>query len=273
MGAQGILPPWTNADGSSSLGHQPKLVASLLGNPTYCQIRAFVCGNPPTKPSSFKLFNLNISGDRNYVLEASYRTFDTHRVFLTIDRSSDTQERIALPASTDLEVDFITATIPHRSSSHLRAISVEIHWHNPGEPDTRDPILNLHSITISPETHAQSIHDISPIALVPTAHSPGTPRQYRLRWALVSPTSSSPDLPHSPITGPCEHFTICIDGQALGRAYALEAIVPPDVVARWRTEQMATVEIIGVGFNGCRVAHASVAVPWEREREEEWVVL
>ncbi|KAH8716939.1 glycosyl hydrolase family 85-domain-containing protein [Phaeosphaeriaceae sp. PMI808] len=115
-------------------------------------------------------------------------------------------------------------------------------------------VLELSSITIRPvgchkEDSAFTID--SPRIEI---RGRGDQQHVRLCWSYTSDTEvKKSGVPFSVLTGPFSHFKIRLDGVRLGRAYALEHTVPYDFVERLSGKE-ATVEIIGVGFDGTNPA-------------------
>lgn len=62
------------------------------------------------------------------------------------------------------------------------------------------------------------------------------------------------DMPYSDITGPFSHFLVRIDGLHVGRAYALEYVVPQSLGDELAGREVE-VEVTGIGFDGRTLAH------------------
>ncbi|KAF1835253.1 hypothetical protein BDW02DRAFT_578972 [Decorospora gaudefroyi] len=71
----------------------------------------------------------------------------------------------------------------------------------------------------------------------------------RLCWDYDDREQMVKDVPYSHITGPFSHFSICVDGVRVGRAYALEHPLNEILVERLAGKEVV-VEVVGVSFDG-----------------------
>jgi len=84
-------------------------------------------------------------------------------------------------------------------------------------------------------------------------------RHWRLCWAFERPEKAQDmkGLPYSDITGLFSYFLLRVDGMAVGRAYATEYVLQESVVEMLKGEGRE-VEVVGVGFDGRKVAEERV---------------
>lgn len=81
---------------------------------------------------------------------------------------------------------------------------------------------------------------------------------WRLQWTYLhdlEDRSIRSGLPYSGITGPFSHFLIRVNGLSVGRAYALEYILP-DFLMRDRDNDGMSIEVLGIGFDGTKLAQS-----------------
>ncbi|KAJ4348038.1 uncharacterized protein N0V89_009410 [Didymosphaeria variabile] len=137
--------------------------------------------------------------------------------------------------------------------------------------ETRGRVLEIYEISIVPRSclpleHSYSIHDVKI-----EKRDEGAYTHWRLRWTYLDnggedngSAFATSGMPCSDITGPFSYFAIQIDGVELGRAYALEHVLPKTFVEGFGGKAV-TVVVAGVGFDGREIAryeresvHASV---------------
>jgi hypothetical protein len=120
-------------------------------------------------------------------------------------------------------------------------------------------ILEMYSISIVPIGYpltpcACTIHNIR------VGHrGEGENTHVRVWWDYVNAQPSTHGIPHSELTGPFSYFIIKLDEMRVGRAYALECVVPKDILETLRDKEVA-VKITGVGFDGSTLACATTTL-------------
>jgi hypothetical protein len=121
------------------------------------------------------------------------------------------------------------------------------------------PILEIDSISIVPIGYLvtpceRTIHKIRV-----GNRGEGENTHIRVWWDYVDAQPLTQGVPHSELTGPFSYFIIKLDGMRVGRAYALEHIVPEDLLETLGDKEVA-VEITGVGFDGSTLACATTTL-------------
>ncbi|KAJ4287646.1 hypothetical protein N0V90_012349 [Kalmusia sp. IMI 367209] len=84
----------------------------------------------------------------------------------------------------------------------------------------------------------------------------GDTEHWRLRWGYCEggeATSMIPGVSHSETTGPFSYFAIRFNGMELGRAYAMEHVLPKSLMAGFVGKGVEVV-LTGVGFDGRKLA-------------------
>jgi Glycosyl hydrolase family 85 len=132
-------------------------------------------------------------------------------------------------------------------------------------------IINLHEISVfpapsggvpTPPYRAANIHA--------DLRGTGDSKQVRLCWDLSHSTIGEWEPLGSPTTGPFSHFEVEIDDQIVGRAYALEMILPEHFVQRWNGPDGIEVKITGVIFGGQRSETVECGL---RREDMEWEIV
>ncbi|CAK1362274.1 Cytosolic endo-beta-N-acetylglucosaminidase [Cercospora beticola] len=141
----------------------------------------------------------------------------------------------------------------------------------------KSDILEIYSITVLTKSAKRPRCDISDLGL--EKRGTGMNRHSRLHWKISSDPGQSHDdtaMPYSPITGPCAHFRISADGKELGRAYALEFVLPPST-ERNGADMVREIKIAGIGFDRQVLCEATIilAEPDDGIQEEAagWVLV
>ncbi|KAM3422612.1 hypothetical protein BST61_g101 [Cercospora zeina] len=139
----------------------------------------------------------------------------------------------------------------------------------------KSDILEIFSITVMAKSARERKCEISDIRL--EKRGAGKSRHSRLVWTLDSNSEQKYDdgvMPYSPLTGPCAYFEVYVHGEALGRAYALEFVLPS--TEKVEEDKSRLVRIIGVGFDDeilCEAAHNVTDSEDDGGEEEEWVLV
>ncbi|KAL1601551.1 hypothetical protein SLS60_006466 [Paraconiothyrium brasiliense] len=126
--------------------------------------------------------------------------------------------------------------------------------------ETRGRLLQIYEISIVPRgylalEHGYLIHDVKI-----EKRGEGACEHWRLRWAYLENRGENngyafapSGMPYSNTTGPFSYFAIQIDGIELGRAYALEHVLPKTFVESLGGKGV-TIVVAGVGFDGREIA-------------------
>jgi hypothetical protein len=136
-------------------------------------------------------------------------------------------------------------------------------------------LASLYEISILPGSPNVAKH-CAPTDRITNVHAevrgPEKQQQVRLCWELTKPISNLGGyeewrLPRSEITGVFSHFEIQIDEMAIGRAYALEMILPEMFSSRWKGPSGINTVIVGVAFGGMKIGLGSYLL---RREEVDW---
>ncbi|KAF1961387.1 hypothetical protein CC80DRAFT_464258 [Byssothecium circinans] len=143
---------------------------------------------------------------------------------------------------------------------HERLHEIGVHFQAPhlGEESCR--VLEVQEICILPHLHNTVGQDLTIDDVCIAKLGEGESEHQRLYWRYYDEEKSgSPrsGVPSSDITGPFSHFLIKIDGLEIGRAYALEHVLPK---MEDLEEGDVAVEIIGLGFDGRQLARIAKQV-------------
>ncbi|KAL9097717.1 MAG: hypothetical protein Q9165_000043 [Trypethelium subeluteriae] len=131
--------------------------------------------------------------------------------------------------------------------------------------DFRNPadVLEAYAICIQPVHVAQNQYRISDIHI--EDRNEGHLKHTRLYWKIHEriskhrecpveqprlPDGTLDKRPWSEVTGPFSHFRIRVNGEEVGRAYALEYVLPQSMGATLKRREELQVQIIGVTFWG-----------------------
>ncbi|KAF2232128.1 glycoside hydrolase family 85 protein [Viridothelium virens] len=131
--------------------------------------------------------------------------------------------------------------------------------------DFRNPadVLEIYAICIQPAHVAQNLYGISDIHVEDRNESHF--KHMRLCWKIHEriskhrecpvehprfPDGTLDKRPWSEVTGPFSHFRIRVNGEEVGRAHALEYVLPQSMWGKLRRGEECQVQIIGVTFWG-----------------------
>ncbi|KAF2855097.1 glycoside hydrolase family 85 protein [Plenodomus tracheiphilus IPT5] len=278
LGQQSILPqPKRVANDSITLTHflddttiEPTLVieATTISPPA----------DPRIKQSDpwlyLPLYNLNMPLTRKLQLRSSLRkpAFPTAlEIEVYIKIHGDYQILPTTQIRNGLFIDTILSGQQGTSAHVIEELGVRAR----GIATIKGParVLWISSIGITPVSKHQVWQNAS-ITNVHTIHRGATEtQQLRLRWSYEDATSTTAaqGMPQSDITGLVSYFHIKIDERDLGRAYALEHVISPDIVTKVGDPEVI-VEIMGVGFDGRKVVEWNgIMRRHECEEGYEWV--
>lgn len=145
------------------------------------------------------------------------------------------------------------------SHGNIRLEELGVRVHSQGSRKPRDSLLKIYKIRIVPRSHLD-LKNKFPIENVQIEkRGEDDTEHWRLRWTYANSLGddeisalATSEIPYSDITGPFSYFAIQIDGVDLGRAYALEHVLPKVFVESF--EGGVKVSLIGVGFDGEEIA-------------------
>lgn len=203
------------------------------------------------------LYHFNMPADGTLQLSISYRkpsnSVDVATHFLL--KFDSGSQLISVPQVPGTHV--ITATIGTQSgtNTNLQELGVSVNGLLPASSPCR--ILEILSICIKPTRSKQREGIITNILV--DGREQGETHHLRLCWRFGDTNERVHGLPYSHITGSCSYFEIIVDGLELGRAYALEHILPQRLIERYKNGEM-DVEVRGIGFDGQKLAQGSVRV-------------
>ncbi|KAL5466232.1 hypothetical protein PMIN06_000205 [Paraphaeosphaeria minitans] len=143
----------------------------------------------------------------------------------------------------------------HGPYEYVRLQELGIRIKSPAFEKSKTPFLRIYDIRIAPRSYP-NLKDKSSVEKVKIERrAEGDTEHWRLRWTCTNTlgdeersTLATSEIPFSDITGPFSYFAIQIDGVDLGRAYALEHVLPKAFVENF--EGGVKVVLIGVGFDG-----------------------
>lgn len=278
LGAQQILPTPQQSQSSSPLR------VELRDCPSRCSILMSPACEDTMHRHQFQLIKLKLSTAKPLRVSMTYRlpVTDLGVLWLQIrfvdqhGRSSFTHHQLSEEGSVaGLEWDLGE---PHFGENELdgkRAISwvdgiyvsYDCESGNRNSPSGA-ALLDIYTITILPQSVLRPSCDILNIGL--EKRGTGQAEHNRLVWQLDAELERDEAfLPYSSITGPCAYFTVQIDGRDIGRAYALEFVLPTEI--EW--SEMLEIKIIGLGFDGRMLCQATALVSTSGINEDNWVLL
>lgn len=161
-------------------------------------------------------------------------------------------------------IETITTTIKSPTNApSARLTEIGIHLNTSASTASPTSILEIMQISITPVDYhvTPSSHVITNIHLEnrgeeETAHA-------RLCWDIQetqsAETTRDERIPYSEITGPFSYFLLEIDGNTLGRAYAVEHVLRQEVLGHLRNREVS-VRVTGVGFDGRELCHEHVTI-------------
>jgi hypothetical protein len=126
----------------------------------------------------------------------------------------------------------------------------------------RKPIdlLEIYEIRIMPRPHVDLRPKYSIEHVQIERRGEGDTEHWRLRWKYLNVRGDDDrsalvtyETPYSDVTGPFSYFHVQIDGVDMGRAYALEHVLPKTFVESFGGEDVRVV-LIGLGFDGEEIA-------------------
>lgn len=289
IGAQSVLPQqWTSSPGQHTREQQndfpinlrirddpPRAIASA--NPSRPESAAGV--GRKTQRSTLFFAKTNITADGDNTLRIAYRWLRPGvpgcMAYISAQlKGSERDEHQFFELPRIREMNSVEYKIQQLGNSNI--VRVGLSFEIPEESrglDTITDVLELYTITVVPSA-ASAIR----CAIIDTRLEQRTARavpHYRLIWALDEDedTRLGTSLPWSNITGPCSHFLISIDGEEVGRAYALEFVLPQKVAERWELNAMFEVRIQGIGFDGLVLVESRSVLSWSGGRDGEWLMI
>ncbi|KAF2826447.1 hypothetical protein CC86DRAFT_29912 [Ophiobolus disseminans] len=174
--------------------------------------------------------------------------------------SGDRQPQL-LPIRHTIEVSTVTTNIGAISDAELETRLEELGVYFGGFSGARVvDVLEISSVVIAPVRYHYPVSTTG-IFISGFKHGgQGDNATVRLYWyyshdneAMVS------GIPFGALTGPFSHFVVNLDNTQIGRAYALECIVPQDLVDRI-SNNVVKAEITGIGFDGRTLANKSAYI-------------
>jgi hypothetical protein len=116
------------------------------------------------------------------------------------------------------------------------------------------PVLEISSISILPLQHNSMVYACSIDGIRIEHRGEGDNAHARVCWNYADNTQArGDDVPYSDITGPFSHFNVRINDLHIGRAYALECVLDPKLMAKPAVHN-TEVRITGIGFDGQTLA-------------------
>ncbi|CAI6333911.1 unnamed protein product [Periconia digitata] len=204
------------------------------------------------KEAWLPLYSLDMATHADLRLQISFRVLlkatDAYPSFF-LEFSNGRQ---TIPCSHDNLVEF-TIQPPHKTGTGGRLLGIGIHLRAPYISAKKCRIMEVESIKIMPR-YEQTLTDtatIDDLKIVESKYTYGV--YWRLCWTYTGDKPAAHGLPYSAVTGPFAYFSIWVDGLSIGRAHALEHVLP-DVLMKDRTDDEVSVEVIGIGFDGGEVA-------------------
>lgn len=156
-------------------------------------------------------------------------------------------------------LQFTCAVAPEQiSDANVRLQELGVRIHSRDLRQSMDCDLRIYQICIVPYASLDLKRSYS-MENVQIEKRRGDNHHWRLRWSYRSSIGddersvlTTPAIPYSQTTGPFSYFSIQIDGVDLGRAYALEHVLPEQFIESF--EGSFRVVLVGVGFDGEEIA-------------------
>ncbi|KAI9697725.1 MAG: hypothetical protein M1820_007712 [Bogoriella megaspora] len=138
----------------------------------------------------------------------------------------------------------------------------------------RVPIVEIHEISMQPADSPNNKYSIRNIQVAKAGIDDLAHR--RLTWDFQEQISKFRDCaaekprladgsldqrPWSDTTGPFSYFKISVDGEEIGRAYALQFILPEHLAGRLEDDKVIQVKVIGVTFWGDEFSSEVTEIP------------
>jgi hypothetical protein len=262
LGAQSPLPlplPFVDQNKRSRITH--RLEHILLPNRLVIEFR----GNSDIQDLNrwIPLYKVNMPADGTLRLTVTCRNLMATGSLVPglylkfISHKDQSTEMLSIDATEDVCTVSTIVGMPH-ANKNMRL--EELGFHLGGSDDEGiAQILEMYSISIVPIGYpltpcACTIHNIR------VGHrGEGENTHVRVWWDYVNAQPSTHGIPHSELTGPFSYFIIKLDEMRVGRAYALECVVPKDILETLRDKEVA-VKITGVGFDGSTLACATTTL-------------
>ncbi|KAF2443645.1 glycoside hydrolase family 85 protein [Karstenula rhodostoma CBS 690.94] len=157
-------------------------------------------------------------------------------------------------------ITFQCAVEPDQTShGNIRLQELGVRVRSSGLQKPRDSFLKIYKIRIVPRTCLDLKQKCSIEDVQIEQRGEDDTEHWRLRWTYKNSLGdddrsalATSEIPYSDITGPFSYFAIQIDGVDLGRAYALEHVLPKAFVESFGGG--VQVVLIGIGFDGEEVA-------------------
>ncbi|KAF2129153.1 glycoside hydrolase family 85 protein [Dothidotthia symphoricarpi CBS 119687] len=203
------------------------------------------------------LFHLNMPADGTLQLTVCYRKPSSPANVTTNFFVKSTSGLQIVPVPQIPGPHVVTATIGTQSDTRSTLKELGVSVHGPLSSSSSVRLVEILSICITPAHSVQATVTITGIHI--EEREQGETQHLRLCWTYGSSSERAKGLPHSDITGPCSYFVVVVDGVKLGRAYALEHILPQRLVERCKGREV-DVNVIGVGFDGQKLAEERVKV-------------
>jgi hypothetical protein len=200
------------------------------------------------------LFNLDMPADGSLLISFT---------FTNLLRASGACVFLYLRISTGIKIlrcdgkTSIDASVHHRDilekPSRLQEIGVHLQAPQLGEELQR--IMQIQDIRIRPKANLAVPHETTLRDVRVVKRGEGEREHWRLCWTFVEDKTNARTLgiPYSDVTGPFSYFFIRLDGLEIGRAYALEDLLPTALMKELGDGEV-DVEIVGMGFDGRELA-------------------
>ncbi|OAG10834.1 uncharacterized protein CC84DRAFT_1139689 [Paraphaeosphaeria sporulosa] len=204
------------------------------------------------------LFKLNMPADGSLRLYISCDSLGCSSVYLKFSsgikfvpiRGSDLQKLITLECT--VKPDQI-------SYENVRLQELGVRVRSRGFRKPGDSFLNIYKISIVPHSHPDLGQKYSIGNAQIEKRGQDDTEHWRLLWTYTNTLGDDEksalarsEIPYSKVTGPFSYFAMQIDGVDLGRAYALEHVLPNAFVES--LEGGFKVVLIGVGFDGKEIS-------------------
>jgi hypothetical protein len=172
-----------------------------------------------------------------------------------------TQTRLfMLEASNDLQLRKIPISLEDEVGENVWLDEIGVHVRALQFKEQRTRILEIHEIRVVPREADRVSCQFSLDGLRLEKRGEGETEHRRLCWSYHARGDvelGTFGMPCSDITGPFSYFAVTVDGLDVGRAYALECLIPELLIKELKgTEVVVAVE--GIGFDGRKLGHAKV---------------
>lgn len=172
------------------------------------------------------------------------------------------------------EVQTLTRTVDHRGGRPIMDATLSFECQDVSTlPVGTWELVELLALTVQPYIVTKPKCDVSDIRLERRGDEDS--HHHRLIWSIAGDNDGNKveGMPYSQTTGPCAYFVVSLNGEEIGRAYALEFVLAEDVVQKYAQKTGADVQVISVGFDGATIGRSKAKLSWPDEEVDGWILV